>query len=284
MATKKKILVTGYKGFIGSNLGQYFHQAGHDVEGFEYVPGVIPDITRYDWVIHCGAISSTTETDIDKVWLQNFEFTSRLLQVADHYGVNVQIASSASVYGNNFNPNPAFKETDKCLPVSPYSWSKYLVDKFLLDNTFEEFNCLIQSFRYFNVYGPGEGHKKDQMSPISKFQIQAQDGVIKLFENSDQYKRDFVCVYDLCKIHELMMDEDVSGIFNVGTGNPRSFQEIGEIIAKKYNAKIEYIPMPDNLKPHYQTYTCADNTKLHNTIPFRKWLTVEEYINDTRTS
>jgi ADP-L-glycero-D-manno-heptose 6-epimerase len=273
-----KILVTGHKGFIGSQLANYFQHQGHDVEGFEFVENVVPNVEMYDWVIHTGAISDTTERNVDKVWQHNYEFTMRLLQVCEHLGTNIQLASTSAVYGSN----TAFNEEDPVYPQTPYAWSKFLVDKFLKDNDMTEFGMLVQSFRYFNVYGPGEGHKGDQMSLVSKFQKQAsQDGVIKLFKDSNNYQRDCVCVWDICRVHEQMMEQDVSGIFNVGTGTARNLQEIAEVIAKKYDAKIEYIDMPDKLKGQYQEYTCADNAKLHNTIPIRKWLTIEDYLNES---
>jgi len=272
-----RILITGHKGFIGSHLANYFVHKGHEVEGYEWVENVVPTVENYDWVIHTGAISDTTERDVDKVWKHNYEFTMRLLQICEHFGTNIQLASTAAVYG----PNKAFNEHDPVYPQTPYAWSKYLVDKFLIDNQMDQFSMLVQSFRYFNVYGPGEGHKGDQMSLVSKFQRQAsQDGVIKLFKNSDQYKRDCVCVYDVVRIHEQMMEQDVSGVFNLGTGKAVDVESIAKTIAEKYNATIEYIDMPDKLKGQYQEYTCADNAKLHNTIPIRHWLTLEEYLND----
>ena len=272
-----KILATGHKGFIGSHMAQYLQHKGHEVEGFDYVENVVPTVEPYDWVVHCGAISDTTERDVDKVWKHNYEFTMRLLQICDHYGTNIQLASSSAVYG----PNKAFNEQDPVYPQTPYAWSKYLIDKFLKDNGIDQFNMLVQSFRYFNVYGPGEGHKGDQMSMVSKFQRQAsENGVIKLFKNSENYKRDVVCVYDLVRIHEEMMSVDESGIWNLGTAKATDIESIAKLIAEQNDAKIEYIDMPDKLKNQYQEYTCADNAKLHNTIPIRHWITVEEYIKE----
>tara|TARA_B100000683_G_C12498640_1_gene556950 strand:- start:871 stop:1707 length:837 start_codon:yes stop_codon:yes gene_type:complete len=272
-----KILVTGYKGFIGSHLCQYLTHKGHEVEGFDWVENVVPSVEPYDWIIHCGAISDTTERDIDKVWKHNYEFTMRLLQICDNYQTNIQLASTAAVYG----PNKAFNEDDPAYPQTPYAYSKYLVDKFLKDSGINDFGMLVQSFRYFNVYGPGEGHKGDQQSMVSKFQEQASvDGVIKLFKGSDKYKRDLVCVYDLCRIHEEMMSQDVSGIFNLGTAKAIDIKTVAELVAQQTGAKIEEIDMPKHLVGQYQEYTCADNAKLHNTIPIRHWITVEEYLKD----
>jgi len=279
-----KILVTGHKGFIGSHMSQYLLHKGHEVEGFDWVESVVPAVEQYDWVVHCGAISDTTEKDIDKVWKHNYEFTMRLLQICDNYQTNIQLASTAAVYG----PNKKFNEEDPCYPQTPYAWSKFLIDKFLIDNGIDKFNMLVQSYRYFNVYGPGEGHKKDQMSMVSKFQVQAAtDGVIKLFKDSNRYKRDIVCVYDLVRIQEEMMHKDVSGVYNLGTGTAIDIESVAQLVAKDTGAKIEYIDMPEHLTSQYQEYTCADNAKLHNTIPIRRWITLEEYykdiVNDRKT-
>lgn len=274
-----KILVTGHKGFIGQNLVYYFLGKGHKVDGFDWVPNIIPDVTRYDWIIHLGAISDTTEKDVDKVWEQNFEFTSRLIQVCDQFGVNLQLASTNAVYGPGFD---GFREDSKCLPQTPYAWSKYLIDKSIRDVGVENFSNLVQSFRYTNVYGPGEGHKKNQMSMISKWQDQAaRNGSIVVFEDSDTFHRDLICVYDVCKIHEAMMEKDVSGVFNCGTGKAVNLEETAQMLAKKMNATVIHEPMPITLRPQYQPYTEADMTLIQEHIKLPKFWSVEEYLNDT---
>jgi len=269
-----RILVTGHKGFIGSNIALYLQSQGHEVEGWEWQPGVIPSTEDYDWCIHTGAITSTTYTDVNQILEQNFEFTVRLAQVCENFGTNLQYASSASVYG----PTEHFTEDGALLPQSPYAWSKYLFDRFL-GQFQDEFEIKIQGFRYFNVYGQGEEHKGEQASPYTKFTKQArEDGVIKLFKNSDQYKRDFVCVEDICQLHEKMFDVDQSGIFNVGTGRAVSFDTVAKSIAEKYDAKIELVNIPDNLKNQYQEYTCANLDKL-NSVVNMQWTKIEDYIN-----
>ena len=271
-----KILVTGHKGFIGKNLSMHLASRGHEVEGWEYVPNTIPDPEGYDWVIHLGAIASTTYVDVDQIMDQNFENSVRLIQACDMMGVNFQYASSASVYG----PHQHFKEDGPLLPQSPYAWSKYLFDRFV--NQFkDEFQITVQGFRYFNVYGIGEEHKGDQASPYTKFRDQAiTNKKIKVFEGSNDYKRDFVCVTDVCRVHEQMLNRSERGIFNVGTGNAVSFESVARTIANKYSAEIEYIPIPDNLKSQYQKYTCADLTKLNSLVNI-DWIKIEDYINGT---
>lgn len=270
-----RILVTGHEGFIGKHLYQTLKQHQHDVVGYEYTENLFPDVTDFDWVIHCGAISSTTEKNIDKVWQHNLKFTEKLIQACAQHRTHLQYASSASVYG----PYKNFNETDPCLPQSPYAWSKFLIDKQLNDTGFESYPIHIQGFRYFNVYGYGEEHKGGQMSPVSKFTIQAQEqGEITLFENSDQYLRDFICVDDIVDVHLRMLKKPVSGIYNIGTGTARSFQHIAELIAHKYQAQIRYIPMFEHLKNQYQAYTCADITKLIGVIGPKNWLSPDEYL------
>ena len=170
------------------------------------------------------------------------------------------------------------------MPQTPYAWSKYLIDRYIINKELykKKFKILIQGFRYFNVYGPHEEHKGSQASPITKFSIQAKKtGIIKLFEGSKNYKRDFICVSDVCRVHKQMLELKVNGIFNVGTGKATSFLDIAEIIARKYNAKIEYIPMPAIIKNHYQTYTCADLSNLNKYVNI-DYLTVEKYINSIK--
>ena len=87
-------------------------------------------------------------------------------------------------------------------------------------------------------------------------------------------------MYDVVRIHVEMMSKDVSGIFNLGTSKPVDIETVAKLVAKLQDAEIEYIDMPDHLKAQYQEYTCADNTKIHNTIPIRHWITIEEYLKD----
>ena len=269
-----RILVTGNQGFIGKNVASYLQQQGHEVEGWEWQPGILPSTEGYDWCIHLGAISSTTYTDVNQILEQNFEFSVRLAQICENFGTNLQYASSASVYG----PTDHFTEDGPLLPQSPYAWSKYLFDRFI-NQYIDEFAIKIQGFRYFNVYGEGEDHKGEQASPYTKFTQQAkEDGVIKLFNGSYKYLRDFVCVDDICKLHEKMFDVNQSGIFNVGTGAPTSFHTVANTIAEKHGASIENISMPDNIKTQYQSYTCANLSKLDSVVDM-KWITIEDYIN-----
>jgi ADP-L-glycero-D-manno-heptose 6-epimerase len=253
-----KILVTGHQGFIGQNMIHALN--GHDLAFYEW-GDTLPVVDRFDWVVHLGAISSTTETDVEKVMRQNFDFSCWLLNECNEAGVDFQYSSSASVYGLNTD----FREDAAKNPLSPYAWSKYLFDRYVEQNKWQ--GIRVQGFRYFNVYGPHEDHKGNQSSPHHKFTKQAKEtGVIKLFINSEQYLRDFVPVEQVTDIHKQFFNVEKSGIWNLGTGEPVSFDYVARNIAAQYDARIEYIPMPDALRAQYQTYTCADLTKLKEAL------------------
>lgn len=256
----KKILLTGHEGFIGSNMKLRLTQLGYDVFGVE-MDDEIPNLYGFDLVMHLGAISATTETNVEKIMKYNYEYSLDLLYRCECLGIPMQFASSASVYGLKRE----FKEDSPVDPRTPYAWSKYMFEKYVelhppLDNT-------IQMFRYFNVYGPNEEHKGTQASPYCQFTQQAiNNGKIKLFENSENYHRDFIPVEKIIDTHIKFMYLYTSGVFNIGTGETKSFQDVAEEIATRFNVPIEYIPMPENLKHSYQEYTCADMTKTNKTL------------------
>jgi ADP-L-glycero-D-manno-heptose 6-epimerase len=254
-----KILITGYRGFIGQNMVNALKD-DHELSLYEWGEDP-PDFEGVDWCVHLGAISSTAETDVEKVMRQNHDFSCMLLMACQLNKVNLQYASSASVYGLVSD----FREDSLPSPQSPYAWSKYLFDRHVNNQNFD--GIRVQGFRYFNVYGPHEDHK-DQPSPHHKFTKQAKEtGVIKLFEGSENFRRDFIPVSEVINVHKKFFNVNESGIWNVGTGRPQSFKHIAETIAEGMEAKIEYIPMPENLKSQYQTYTCADTEKLKRYYP-----------------
>ena len=269
-----KVLVTGHEGFIGQNLVKYIYDnTDWSVDVYDWNSGILPSIMEQDWVIHIGAISSTTERDLDKVMRQNYDFTRQLFNACKTYGVNLQYSSSASLYGLGTD----FTETAQLDPRTPYAWSKYLCEYYHRQH---QAGNTVQGFRYFNVYGNYEDHKGSQGSPVSQFSKQAQSSKIKLFHNSNEYLRDFVAVEDVCRVHvEFIKQVKESGIWNLGTGKTTSFQDIADLISKKYNSSIEYIDMPEILKSSYQKYTCADLTKLEGTIGPQQMITVSEWLD-----
>jgi ADP-L-glycero-D-manno-heptose 6-epimerase len=254
------ILLTGHRGFIGSHMLTALEANGHTVSTYEW-GDILPSVMEQDWVIHMGAISSTTERDIEKVMQQNVDFTTQLYEACHTFGVNFQYSSSASVYGLI----STFREDAEVDPRTPYAWSKYLTERYIRRHPM---GARSQIFRYFNVYGPdGEAHKGNQASPYYQFTEQAKNtGVIRVFKDSDKYLRDFVHVSDVVATHLKFLNIKQSGLWNLGTGVAKSFQSVADEIAKQYNAKIEYIDMPEILKNSYQRYTKADLTNMQNTL------------------
>jgi ADP-L-glycero-D-manno-heptose 6-epimerase len=270
-----KVMVTGSRGFIGQNLIAYLklHTDWH-VDGWNITDN--PDLlfNDYDWIIHLGANSSTVERDVDSIMRTNYDFSRWLYQRCCEEGINLQYASSASVYGVVSD----FKETSPPDPRNPYAWSKYLFDRHVEQNPTDR--IVVQGFRYFNVYGHYEEHKGGQASPVTQFRRQAEStGVIKLFHDSDKYLRDFICVEDVAWTHlQFAQRVPKSGVWNVGTGNAVSFKYVADQIVMVTHADIEYIDMPEVLKGNYQAYTRADIAKLYEAIGPQNWMTVREWI------
>ena len=260
------IIITGSKGFIGQNFLKYLIEHSkeeiitvHEEHAWDWI-AFFNDWDKVSLILHQGAISDTTETDLDKLHRMNVWYSIELFEKAIKYQIPVKFASSASVYGN---------QQGIVNPLNYYAITKLQMDYYIQDHM-TEFSS-IQSFRYFNVYGDGEDHKGDQASPVHKFTKQIQEtGKLKLFEGSDKFLRDFVWVGDI--VETVLNNDKPSGIYDLGTSNPVSFQTVGELVAEKYNGTIEYIPFPEHLKGKYQTYTCAkkewDN----------KFISVKEYL------
>lgn len=270
----KNILVTGSEGFIGKNLCAFLEAKGLSVSKFDRKTheNPLPNLKGIDAVIHLGANSSTTEKDLAKIIKENFIFSVDIYRMCQENRIRFQYASSASVYGSSKD----FQEEQFCIPLSPYAYSKYMFDVWLMNQKYP-----YQGFRYFNVYGNCEEHKGNQSSPISKFiQCAKKENKIRIFEKSDQYLRDFVSVDDVCEMHwKFLQRQGLSGVWNIGTGSPISFEHVAKIIQNKFNCEIETIPFPENLKGQYQEYTCADLNKLTKDIGEFKWKSVEEWIN-----
>jgi len=264
------IILTGHNGFIGKNFCETLDLKNvYRVE----MDGAYSFIEEYkDWdkvelILHQGAISSTVETDINKIHKYNVDFTLKLFEKAIQYQIPVKYASSASVYGNTL--------TSIMNPLNYYAISKLQIDYWVQQNI-SKFK-LIQGFRYFNVYGNHESHKveQNQSSPVSKFINDVKKkGKIRLFEGSDKMERDFIYVKDLVDI--VLNNTLPSGIYDLGTANPVSFQYIADLIVNKLGGEIEYIPFPDHLKGKYQYYTCAKMNYLQN----YNFFTVDEYVKN----
>jgi ADP-L-glycero-D-manno-heptose 6-epimerase len=281
------IIVTGGAGFIGSNVVKELNRIGKkdilivddltDGRKYENLKGLsfssYMDVDEFfdllkhehvrwdgiDKIFHIGGISSTTETDGKKVMHYNHYFTTFLYAGAYINNIPFVFTSSASVYGNS----TTFNEDDKTDPLNLYAFSKVKCEDFM--NAFP-LPDTAYIFRPFNVYGPGEDHKDDQASPITKFQKQLDEtGSIKIFEGSASIKRDFISVVDVAYIMVNRTNKlGMGGIYNLGTGKAVSFLDVARSMTEDKN--IIEIPFPKSLLNKYQYYSCADRTKLNAII------------------
>lgn len=301
-----KIWVTGGAGFIGSNLIRALNKSGYEnivviddlTDGrkiFNLNKVKIADYVDYtsaekymndemapQMIFHQGACSDTGEWNGKYIMENNYEFSKKILSYACTNKIKLTYASSASVYGKG----KVFKEDSLLeMPINAYAYSKYLFDKYV-GNAIGNATTQIVGLRYFNVYGPGEGHKGRMASVIYHMNNALENGEeIKLFRGTDGYAdgdqmRDFVHVDDIAAVNMWTMDNEIkSGVYNCGTGKARSFNDIANaVIAAKGEGSIKYIDIPETLIPSYQSYTKADIGKLRSAHYRREFINIEEGI------
>ena len=269
-----RILVTGHEGFIGRNMMDWCHQQFEwEVEGWEYDPNNLPDVSKYNWVIHLGAVADMTNDDVDLFMERNFEFSQWLFNECNVHGTNLQYASSSSVYGDTKD----YSEYGKCYPQTPYAWSKYLFDRWVFQ---QEQKIMVQGFRYFNVYGKYMHLRGKRSNAIHKWREQARkEGKLTVWENAEHVYRDWTWVGDVCRLHiDFINDVKGSGIWNVGTGLSHSFLDIAEEIAEQEGVDIEFVPVPETEKTRFRHKVKADLKHLKETVGKRKWLNVFEFL------
>ncbi|MFA0473652.1 ADP-glyceromanno-heptose 6-epimerase [Vibrio breoganii] len=290
------IIVTGGAGMIGSNIVKALNDKGiNDIlvvdnlkNGKKFVNLVDLDITDYmdrddfltqimagddfgpiDAIFHEGACSATTEWDGKYMMLNNYEYSKELLHYCLEREIPFLYASSAATYGET-DTFIEEKEYEGALNVYGYSKQQFdnYVRRLVADaDAHGETLSQITGFRYFNVYGPREQHKGSMASVAFHLNNQLNAGENpKLFAGSEHFKRDFVYVGDVAAVNLWFLENAVSGIFNLGTGNAESFEEVAKAAIKHHGkGQVEIIPFPEHLKGAYQEYTQADLTKLRST-------------------
>jgi ADP-L-glycero-D-manno-heptose 6-epimerase len=292
------IIITGGAGFIGSALVWKFNRLGitdilvvdqklkgspkeRNIFNYKYQEYLESDVFitcleegewkgQIDAVFHMGACSSTTETDIDYLRANNSLFSERIADWCLKEKVYFAYASSAAAYGDgrrSYSDDDVISPDLK--PLNPYGQSKLDFDLWVLKNNYAN---QFTGFRFFNVYGPNEYHKKDMRSMVHKGfeQIQSQ-GQLKLFKSyKKEYpdggqKRDFVYVKDVVDVMIwFYRHPDKKGIFNVGSGRAETWNDLANALfdACGKPVRIEYFDMPDNIRNQYQYFTQADLGKL----------------------
>jgi ADP-L-glycero-D-manno-heptose 6-epimerase len=219
------------------------------------------DLGPIEAVFHEGACSATTEWDGKYMMDNNYQYSKDLLHFCLEREIPFLYASSAATYGGR-NEN-FIEERQYEQPLNVYGYSKMLFDHYVRQ-ILPEAESPVCGFRYFNVYGPREGHKGGMASVAFHLNTQISNGENpKLFEGSDDFRRDFIHVDDVVAVNLWCWENGVSGIYNCGTGRAESFQEVADAVLKFHQqGQIEYIPFPEKLKGRYQAFTQADLTNL----------------------
>jgi ADP-L-glycero-D-manno-heptose 6-epimerase len=186
-------------------------------------------------------------------------------------------ASSASVYGDG---ERGFREDSACeAPLNVYAYSKFLFDQYVR-RLLPSVESQVAGLRYFNVFGPQENHKGRMASVIFHFHKQiAEKGELNLFEGSEDFVRDFIHVDDVVAMNLWLLENpEVSGVYNCGTGQARSFLDLAKLVVEGTGggAQIATVPFPATLEGKYQAYTCADLARLREVGCEHEFLTLEE--------
>ncbi len=297
--SKKKYLVTGGAGFVGSNIAKTLEAEGHEVTvlddfskngHFKNLIGFkgdvitcdlferVPHDMYFDAIFHEAAITDTTVMDQKAMMEQNVEAFKNLLEfAADNDIKKVIYASSAATYGNGPVPNV---ETQPTHPENVYGFSKVIMDNVARQFSEDNNDMKIIGLRYFNVYGPGEYHKGKMASMVYQLYNQMKAGQRpRVFKHGEQ-QRDFVYVKDIVKINLCALKNGKeTGVFNAATGVPRDYNDIIACLNKELGTKLEpeYI---DNPYPFFQLKTQADITKSKEKLGYEPDYTLEKGIAD----
>jgi len=290
------IVVTGGAGFIGSAMVSKLNEYGEtdilivdelstsikwkNLVGKRFADYVHKDnflemllnerLPKIEAIIHMGANSSTTEKDVDHLMENNYRYTRVLAEWSIRKKARFIYASSGATYGDgSLGFSDDCELVQKLAPLNAYGYSKQIFDLWLLRNQLEN---KVVGIKFFNVFGPNEYHKADMTSVIFKaFHQIKETGKVKLFKSYlSKYPdggqlRDFVYVKDCIDVMWwLFKNHDVNGIFNLGTGKARTWNDLIKAVfdAMGLKTNIEYIEMPEVLRNQYQYFTEAEMKKL----------------------
>ena len=299
MDSKKKYLVTGGAGFIGSNIAKTLEAQGHEVtviddfsknghfknligfkgdviaaDLFEY----LPENDYFDAIFHEAAITDTTVMDQKQMMEQNVEAFRNLLDYAAENEIpKVIYASSAATYGNGAVP---MKESQPTHPENVYGFSKVIDDNVARLFSHDHQDMKIIGLRYFNVFGPGEDYKGKMASMVFQLYNQMREGKRPRVFKFGEQQRDFVYVKDIVKINLCALNNGKeTGVYNAATGIPRDYNAIIACLNKEMglNLEPEYI---DNPYPFFQNKTEADMNLAWEKIGYKPDFTLETAIAD----
>jgi ADP-L-glycero-D-manno-heptose 6-epimerase len=314
MDTKATIVVTGAAGFIGSCLVGYLNEKGFtrlllvddfsradkvpNLEGkqfetkieresfFEWLHVTKPVI---DFVFHIGAKTDTTEFNYAVHQHLNVEYSEQIWNYCTVHGIPLVYASSAATYGGGeWGYEDNHELSFKLKPLNPYGVSKNEFDKWVLHQ--ENHPPFWAGLKFFNVYGPNEYHKGRMASVIwHSYNQVKKEGIVKLFKShrpafkDGQQLRDFIYVKDILKVcYWLMEIRPTSAIYNLGTGNARSFDDLVKNTFGGLDkpTSIAYIDMPEDIRDTYQYFTEAKMDKLRNAGYTAAFYSLEEGVDD----
>lgn len=253
-----------WRNILGLKFSEYVHKSNFNDW---LINSTDKDI---DAIIHLGACSSTVEKDFDYLYQNNVEYSKMLWKIAAAKEIPFIYASSAATYGDGSRGyDDDHGKIDSLHPLNAYGLSKHLFDLWAIRQ--ESSPPKWVGLKYFNVFGPYEGHKGTMASVAYHGYNQIKEyGGIKLFKSyhadygDGEQRRDFIFVEDVTRLTLMPLKEDVPlGIYNVGTGKSRTFNELANCLFAGVGlpAKVKYIDMPEGLKNKYQYYTESNNTK-----------------------
>ena len=294
-----RVLVTGGAGFIGSNIVKVLEGKGIEtiaLDDFSHASydnlldskaevicadiineAIFKKLPRLDGVIHEAAITDTTLQDDAKMVRVNYGGFKNVLNFCLNKKIRLVYASSAGVYGDC---DSAMREDQKLIPHNIYAYSKYLCDCLVQRIGKRNFCPPIIGLRYFNVYGPGEYHKGNSASMIYQLYLQMiANKQPRIFKHGEQ-KRDFIYVKDVARITVEALLSRKSAILNLGTGKPRSFNDIINILNSAIGKDLEPDYFENPYADVYQNYTEADTDSLRKTLRVETEFSLEKGIQD----